>query len=127
MKCVLVRVLFGSARALCELIPSRPSSRSFLVLHLWHALFALSGQLYDKPAGKLHLAPKLAARPFELPVLVPYTAASIGCAAGGVCTLAVVAGAPLSLSELAVHGVPAPVPAGGLTLKVGQSVAWRVY
>jgi len=107
----------------------QPIANSHYGYHMvaWHALFALSGQFFDKPAGRLALAPKLAVRPFQLPVLVPYTAASIACDAVGACTLTVVAGAPLSLKALAVHRVPAPVPAGGLTLKNGQSVTWQVY
>ena len=107
----------------------QPLANSHYGYHMvaWHLLFALSGQFYNRPAGKLALAPKLVARPFELPVLVPSTAASIACDAAGICTLSVVAGAPLSLRALAVHRVPAPVPAEGLTLKTGQSVSWQVY
>ena len=104
----------------------QPLANSHYGYHLvaWHLLFALSGQRYSAPEAALSLAPRLSA-PYELPVLVPGTAAKIACTER-VCRLSVVSGLPLHLARLSVHGAQPPRAMLPRTVAAGQSVAWSV-
>ena len=98
----------------------------------WHTLFALSGQRFRAPSKSLTFWPKLSP-PYELPVLVPRTVATLtaspamrsGSSTGRSVEyqLKVVAGVPLTLAELAVDGSSPPV---GLPTKlgVGDRINW---
>jgi len=111
-----------------------PLANSHYGYHLvaWHILFAMSGQHFDAPQQALRLAPLLDDfRPFRLPVLVPRTAAAIS--AKGVTdgegeptyTLEVLAGAPLVLRSLSVHGVAPPPGMLPCTLAPGEKLSWK--
>ena len=52
--------------------PGSPQANSHYGYHMtmWHTVGALSGQLFDAPAGNLTFAPRLAP-PYTLPVLLP--------------------------------------------------------
>ena len=86
-------------------------------------LYALSGQHYSAPEQSLSLAPRLAS-PYELPVLTPGTAMRLTSTSHRVCTLAVLAGVPISLARLSVHG---KAPAAGQlprSLAKGAEITW---
>ena len=104
----------------------------------WHTLFALSGQRYRAPSKSLTFWPKLPP-PYELPVLIPRTVATLSARPISVAPdgdrpkcasviaieheLKVVAGRGVALVELSVNGSS---PSSGLpsTLAVGDSVRW---
>ena len=90
----------------------------------WHLLFALSGQRYAAPDAALQLAPRLPP-PYQLPILVPGTAARLACDAH-TCRLTVVAGVPLRLATLSVHGVQPRVGVLPRTLARGDVIAWSM-
>ena len=88
---------------------------------MWHTVFALSGQHWDAPSQALSFKPKMPS-PFKLPVLLPGSVALLASDTAGL-SLTVVAGKPVTLSQLAVGGRPAP--ALPKSLGVGQSVHWQ--
>ena len=106
----------------------QPLANSHYGYHMvtWHMLYALSGQYYSAPDDALQFAPCLQP-PYELPVLVPATAATLACTAKR-CTLRVVAGLPLRLAKLSVasRSSSSSPPPGvlPLTLSKGEAIEW---
>ena len=64
------------------------------------------GKFYDATTQTLRFDPKLPA-PFELPVLIPRTVATLRADKVGQFTFMVLTGAPLPLRELSVRGAQA--------------------
>ena len=97
---------------------------------MWHILPALIGQFYDAPTRTLTFAPKFI-EPFELPVLVPGTVATLTVPArasgsdvsddsGTSFTFTVQTGIPLVLDHLSMWNVTCgKLPA---TLRPGESI-----
>jgi non-lysosomal glucosylceramidase len=107
-------------------LEGQPLANSHYGYHMvaWHMLFALSGQQYSAPEATVRLAPRLSP-PYELPVLVPGTAAKLACTRR-VCQLRVVAGISLRVSNVSVHGVSPPEGKLPTTLAKGDAIEWDV-
>ena len=111
-------------------LEGQPLANSHYGYHLviWHTLYALSGQHYSAPHAALSFAPRLEP-PYELPVLVPGTAAVLTCkhaadSSKPMYTLRVLAGKTLRLEKLSV-GASAPAP-GILPIHLaqGEAISW---
>lgn len=108
-------------------LEGQPLANSHYGYHMvvWHLVFALSGQRYSAPDAVLRLAPRLLP-PYELPVLVPGSAARLTCDAQRMCRLKVVAGLPLRLSTVSVDGAEPQRGVLPRTLAKGESLVWRL-
>ena len=111
-------------------LEGQPLANSHYGYHMviWHTLLALSGQHYSAFAAALTFAPRLDP-PFELPVLVPATAAVLACTADTptrTCTLRVLSGKSLRLEKLSL-GDSAPQPGVlPVLLAPGEAISWAL-
>lgn len=102
-----------------------PQANSHYGYHMtmWHTLGALTGQLYDAPAGNLSFAPRLSP-PYTLPVLLPGAALTLSQQREqGPFTLRFGGGAPLmQLTALSANGhtMSKPRPLS----RIGDSMTW---
>ena len=90
---------------------------------MWHSVGALTGQLFDAPAGNLSFAPRLPP-PYTLPVLLPGKILTLSQQrAHGPFTLRFEGGTPLMrLAVLSANGLTTASPRE--LSRIGDAVTW---